>query len=159
MLIIQPTSAGLAIHPHHQDPSHSVEVLGLFTSSKVWIFCFCIVLGLIYFSFRFCHLCNNGIFTNLQIPNSDLMSSSWNMYVYRAYEGAHVNQSTCTAMCAIDYPNQDGANCQFTQYDSNICYLGTLKGEMNVLAATNSADLHLKTCKYPKTICSWHNTT
>ena len=101
----------------------------------------------------------NGIFTNLQIPNSDLMSSSWNMYVYRAYEGAHVNQSTCTAMCAIDYPNQDGANCQFTQYDSNICYLGTLKGEMNVLAATNSADLHLKTCKYPKTICSWHNTT
>ena len=101
----------------------------------------------------------NGIFTNLQIPNSDLMSSSWNMYVYRAYEGAHVNQSTCTAMYAIDYPNQDGANCQFTQYDSNTCYLGTLKGEMNVLAATNSADLHLKTCKYPNIFCSWHNAT
>ena len=70
------------------------------------------------------------------------------MYVYRAYEGTHVNQSSCTAMCAIDYPNKDGTNCQFTQFDSNICYLGTLKGEMNVLATTNSADLHLKTCKY-----------
>ena len=69
------------------------------------------------------------------------------MYVYRAYEGTHVNQSSCTAMCAIDYPNKDGTNCQFTQFDSNICYLGTLKGEMNVLATTNSADLHLKTCK------------
>ena len=50
-------------------------------------------------------------------------------------------------MCAFDYPNVDGSNCHFISFESNICYLGSLAGEKNLLANTISTTLYLKTGK------------
>ena len=93
----------------------------------------------------------DGIWTTLKIPNSELTSSLWNKYVYRVYEGTHVDQSTCTAMCAFDHPNVAGHNCHFTVLNSNTCYLGTLDVETSVLAnPVAGVDLLLKTSNFDK---------
>ena len=89
----------------------------------------------------------NDVFTNLQIPNSQLTSSSWNKYVYQMHEGANVNGSTCTALCAFEFDNGYDSNCHFSVYDSNVCYLGSLREETNISSTLVTADLDLKTCK------------
>ena len=91
----------------------------------------------------------NDVFTNLQIPNSQLTSSSWNKYVYQMHEGANVNGSTCTALCAFEFDNGYDSNCHFSVYDSNVCYLGSLREETNISSTLVTADLDLKTCKCP----------
>ena len=101
----------------------------------------------------------NDVFTNLQIPNSQLTSSSWNKYVYQMHEAANVNHSTCTAMCAFEFDNGYESNCHFTVYDSNICYLGSLREETSILPTPVIADLDLKTCKcYEDIIKKWNFT-
>ena len=87
----------------------------------------------------------DGVFTTTIVPNSELTDSSWNRYVYRVYSGSNVDFDRCTTMCAFDYPNVDGSNCHFISFESNICYLGSLAGENNLLANTMPTTLHLKT--------------
>ena len=89
----------------------------------------------------------DGVFTTTIVPNSELTDSSWNRYVYRVYSGSNVDFDRCTTMCAFDYPNVDGSNCHFISFESNICYLGSLAGENNLLANTMPTTLHLKTGK------------
>ena len=96
----------------------------------------------------------NDEFTSLQIPDSQLTSSSWNKYVYQVHEGTNVNGSTCTALCAFEFDRGYDSNCHFSVYDSNICYLGSLREETNTLATKVTADLDLKTCKCLKLRCS-----
>ena len=72
--------------------------------------------------------------------------------MYRIYNGSHVDQDLCTAMCAFDFPNAAGSKCGFVvlvgSEGSEVCYLGSLNNETNVLAApVADADLQLKTCK------------
>ena len=87
----------------------------------------------------------SGVFTTEELPSSDMAGSSWNKYVYRVYSGSNVDQDRCTAMCAFDQPKVDGSNCHFTVVEGNICYLGTLGVETNLLANTTSSALRLKT--------------
>ena len=88
------------------------------------------------------------VFTTEVIPSSDLSGSSWNRYVYRVYNGSHVDQDRCTAMCAFDFPNAAGSKCGFVVLDSDVCYLGSLNDETDVLATpVVGVDLQLKTCK------------
>ena len=83
----------------------------------------------------------------MTIPNTELADSSWNKYVYRIYSGTNVDFDRCTTMCAFDYPNVDGSNCHFLSFESNICYLGSLAEERDLLANTMSTTLYLKTGK------------
>ena len=70
----------------------------------------------------------------------------WHKYVYRSYYEANVDQDVCTAMCAFDQPNAAGKNCHFTVLDSNMCHLGTLDTETNILAnVVTGVDLNIKT--------------
>ena len=67
--------------------------------------------------------------------------------MYRIYNGSHVDQDLCTAMCAFDFPNAAGSKCGFVVLVSDVCYLGSLNNETDVLAApVAAADLQLKTC-------------
>ena len=67
--------------------------------------------------------------------------------MYRIYNGSHVDQDLCTAMCAFDFPNAAGSKCGFVVLVSDVCYLGSLNNETDVLAApVAGADLQLKTC-------------
>ena len=90
----------------------------------------------------------DGIWTTLIIPNSELTSSLWNKYVYRVYEGSHVDQSTCTAMCAFDYDDVDGGiysyGCHFTVFDGTKCYLGSIGYEGDLIASITGNELHFK---------------
>ena len=88
------------------------------------------------------------------IPIVDLTDSSWNKYVYRIYHGSNVDEDRCNVMCAFDYPNADGSNCQFTVFDNSICYLGSLARETDLLANPTSTVLRLKTGKSVAK-CAW----
>ena len=69
--------------------------------------------------------------------------------VSRIYNGSHVDQDLCTAMCAFDFPNAAGSKCGFVVLVSDVCYLGSLNNETEVLATpVDAADLQLKTCMY-----------
>ena len=94
----------------------------------------------------------SGVFASKVIPHGDLVGSSWNRYVYRLYQGANVDQNRCTTMCVFDHPNSGGSKCHFTAYQSNICYLGTLAGETNLLDNQISTDLYLKIGRCMETI-------
>ena len=86
-----------------------------------------------------------GVFTTEVIPKTDIEDSHWNKYVYRIFDSCYAdvcNENRCTAMCAFDYPNAAGSKCHFTVFHSNICYLGTLGEEANLLANSVTADLH-----------------
>ena len=89
----------------------------------------------------------NDVFTNLQIPSSQLQASSWHKYVYQIHYGANVDRSTCTAMCAFEFDSGYDSNCHFSVYDSTVCYLGSLRAETAILSTQIIADIDLKTCK------------
>ena len=89
----------------------------------------------------------DGIWTTLIIPNSELVSSHWNKYVYRVYEGPHVDQNTCTAMCAFDYKDAASSysyGCHFTVFDGTRCYLGSIGYEGDLVASITGDELHFK---------------
>ena len=94
----------------------------------------------------------SGVFASQVIPHGDIVGSSWNRYVYRLYQGSNVDQNRCTTMCAFDHPNSDGSKCHFIAYESNICYLGNLTGETNLLNNPILTDLHLKIGRCTETI-------
>lgn len=109
-----------------------------------------------YFCADFATTTTTGVFKTDVIPSADLADSSWNKYIYRSYSEANVDQNICTTMCAFDHPNVAGKNCHFTVMDTNICHLGTLDTETNILAnAVSGVDINFKTSNCDKSHLKW----
>lgn len=90
-------------------------------------------------------------FTNWEIAASELTSSSWNKFVYRVYEGANVDQDTCTAMCVFDSDRISATlsyGCHFTVFDGSKCYLGSIDWfDRSLVPSITANNLNFKHCK------------
>ena len=71
--------------------------------------------------------------------------------MYRVYEGANVDQDTCTAMCVFDSDRISATlsyGCHFTVFDGSKCYLGSIDWfDRSLVSSITANDLDFKQCK------------